>query len=53
MPSVPEDALPAEMVHLLLTRVRLTETQVAGLSRSEAVARLNEYWSSHPTSGQG
>lgn len=50
--GVPEDALPAEMVHLLLTRVGLTETQVAGLSKSEAAARLNEYWTSGRTGGQ-
>jgi hypothetical protein len=42
--EVTEDALPVEVAHLLVTRVGLSEAEVAGLSREEAIARLNEYW---------
>lgn len=40
----PPDALPAELVHLLITRVGLTDAEIAALSKAEAVARLNQYW---------
>lgn len=45
MPAVPPEALPAEMVHLLLTRVGLTEAEVAAMTKAEAAQRLNDYWS--------
>jgi hypothetical protein len=38
------DALPAEVVHLLLTRVGLAEPDVAAMTREQAVARLARYW---------
>jgi len=44
MPSVPEHALPADLVHLLLHRVGLPESEVAAMSRDEAVARLQKFW---------
>lgn len=43
-PEIPAEALPAELVHLLLSRVGLAEREVAAMTRDEAVARLNEYW---------
>jgi hypothetical protein len=43
-PAIPAQALPADLVHLLLTRVGLTEGEVRGLSKPEAVARLQRYW---------
>lgn len=43
-PKVPAEALPAEVVHLLITRVGLDEATVAAMTRDEAVSRLNEYW---------
>jgi len=36
--------LPADLVYLLLTRVGLTEDEVRQLSRPEAIARLQRYW---------
>lgn len=33
------------MVHLLLTRVGLTEAEVAAMTKAEAAQRLNDYWS--------
>lgn len=44
-PTVPAGALPAEMVHLLITRVGLAEAEVAGLTKEQAAKRLNEFWS--------
>jgi hypothetical protein len=38
------DPIPAEVVHMLLTRVRLAESDVARMTKEEAIARLNQYW---------
>jgi hypothetical protein len=43
-PKPPEEALPADVVYLLLTRVGLTETEVAALSKQAAIDRLQRYW---------
>jgi hypothetical protein len=43
-PEVPGEALPADLVHLLLTRVGLAEEEVRRLSKSAAVTRLQEFW---------
>ncbi|MFF2655824.1 cytotoxic translational repressor of toxin-antitoxin stability system [Kitasatospora sp. NPDC058032] len=43
-PEPPKESLPADLVYLLLHRVGLTEATVAGLSREEALARLQQYW---------
>jgi hypothetical protein len=45
VPEVPPEALPAELVHLLITRVGLAEPEVAAMSKAEAVEQLNRYWS--------
>lgn len=39
-----EDAIPVEVVNLLLGRVGLTHRDIAGMTRDEAIARLNDYW---------
>jgi hypothetical protein len=44
VPAVPDNALPADLVHLLLTRVGLREGEVRRLSKAEAIARLEHYW---------
>ena len=44
-PAVPAPALPAEIVHLLLTRVGLTEAEIGVMSKDDAVRRLAEFWS--------
>lgn len=44
VPESPADALPADLVHLLISRVGLAEAEVAAMSKDEAVARLREYW---------
>jgi hypothetical protein len=43
-PKPPSEALPADLVHLLIHRVGLAEDVVAKMGKSEAVARLQRYW---------
>jgi hypothetical protein len=43
-PGPPAEALPADVVHMLISRVGLGEAEVAGMSKGEAVARLQRYW---------
>lgn len=43
-PEPPADALPADLVYLLINRVGLAESEVATLTRGEAVSRLQQYW---------
>lgn len=45
IPAAPPEALPADLVHLLRTRVRLSDAEIAAMSRSEAIARLQQFWS--------
>lgn len=44
VPRPPPEALPAEVVHLLITRVRLDEDEVRTMSRDDAIARLQRFW---------
>jgi hypothetical protein len=44
VPQAPPEALPADLVHLLLTRVGLAGAEVAAMTKTEAVERLNRYW---------
>jgi len=43
-PEPPAEALPADLVYMLISRVGVAESEVAGMSRAEAVARLQSYW---------
>jgi hypothetical protein len=43
-PEPPAAALPADLVRMLITRVRLPEAEVAAMSRNQAIARLQQYW---------
>lgn len=43
-PEPPPQALPADLVHLLLTQVRLSDADVAAMSKEEAIARMQQYW---------
>lgn len=47
-PEVPADAIPAELIHLLITRLGLSDAEVAKMSKAEAIARMQEYWSNVP-----
>jgi len=44
VPEPPAEALSADLVHLLISRVGLAETEVAAMSKQDAVARLQRYW---------
>lgn len=44
VPTPPAEALPAELVHLLLTRLHLTEAEVAAMSKDEAISRMQQFW---------
>jgi hypothetical protein len=44
VPEAPPETLPADLVHLLLNRVGLAESDIAAMSKAEAVRRLNRYW---------
>ena len=43
-PMPPKDALPADLVYLLLSKVGLDESEVAAMSKDEAISRLQSYW---------
>jgi catechol 2,3-dioxygenase-like lactoylglutathione lyase family enzyme len=44
MPDPPAEALPADLAYLLIHRVGLPDSEVAAMSKAEAVERLNRYW---------
>lgn len=44
-PTPPQDSLPADLVYLLISRVGLTEAEVSAMSREDAIARAQQYWS--------
>lgn len=44
IPEVPPETLPADLVHLLIVRIGLAESEVAAMTKAEAVERLNRYW---------
>ncbi|MFU8841478.1 MAG: cytotoxic translational repressor of toxin-antitoxin stability system [Nitriliruptoraceae bacterium] len=39
------DRIPLDVVRLLLERVGLTRQRIRGMTREQAIARLNEHWS--------
>lgn len=45
----PSDGLPAELAHLLLHRVGLSEAEVKTMTRAQAVERLAAFWSEPPS----
>ena len=47
-PASTSDGLPASLVHQLKTSLRLTDREIAALSRDEAVALMTEFWSRPP-----
>jgi hypothetical protein len=44
VPVPPAEALPADLVHLLLSRVGLSETEILAMTKEQAIARLYAYW---------
>ncbi|WP_232839002.1 cytotoxic translational repressor of toxin-antitoxin stability system [Streptomyces triticisoli] len=43
-PETPKETLPADLVFLLIHRAGLAEEEVAALTKEEAMARLQRYW---------
>jgi hypothetical protein len=43
-PAPPANALPADLVYLLISRVGLDESEVAAMGKDDAVARLQRFW---------
>ncbi|GGS62719.1 hypothetical protein GCM10010156_22100 [Planobispora rosea] len=44
VPPVPVESLPADLVHLLITKVGLPEAEIAQMTREVAIARLQRFW---------
>ncbi|HEY2701765.1 MAG TPA: cytotoxic translational repressor of toxin-antitoxin stability system [Pseudonocardiaceae bacterium] len=44
-PEPSKESLPADLVHLLILRVGLPEDQVAEMSKEDAIARIQQFWS--------
>jgi hypothetical protein len=44
-PEEVDEAIPIDVVNLLIGRVGLTRQDLIGMTREEAIARLNQYWS--------
>lgn len=45
IPEPPKESLPADLVFLLISRAGLSEAEVAEMSRDDAVARIQRFWS--------
>jgi hypothetical protein len=43
-PEPPKEALPADLVHQLRTKVRLSDDEISQLTKAEAVERMQEFW---------
>lgn len=43
-PEIPKTALPADLVHLLINRVGLSEAEISKMTKEQAVARLQAFW---------
>jgi hypothetical protein len=47
-PRVPAEALPAELVHLLITQIGLGNAEISKMSKADAITRMQEHWSRPP-----
>lgn len=43
-PTTPDSAVPADLIHLLISTVGLDEAEVAAMSKEDAIARMRRYW---------
>ncbi len=43
-PEETDESIPVDVVNLLVGRVGLTRRDLVGMTREEAIARLNQYW---------
>ncbi|MFI9405334.1 cytotoxic translational repressor of toxin-antitoxin stability system [Nocardia sp. NPDC052316] len=44
IPQPPRESLPADLVHLLISRAGLKDSEIAAMTKTEAVARLERFW---------
>ena len=47
-PEMPAEALPVDLVYMLINRVGLDEAVVAAMTKDEAVTRMNQFWMDRP-----
>jgi hypothetical protein len=40
----PVEAIPAQVVYLLIHEAKIPEFEVAAMSKDEAIVRLNQFW---------
>jgi hypothetical protein len=43
------ESLPADLVHLLRSKLRLSDAEIAELTRQEAIERMERYWQQDPS----
>lgn len=43
-PEPPTTALPADLVYMLISRVGIDESEIAGMTKDEAIVRLQRHW---------
>ena len=43
-PAPPAESLPADLAYLLINTVGVPETEVAVMTRAQAIARVNKFW---------
>jgi hypothetical protein len=44
-PEEPAEALPADLAHLLVARLQLSSAEIALLTKEEAIALMQQFWS--------
>jgi hypothetical protein len=44
IPEPPPESLPADLVHLLISRVGIPDGEVAAMTKDEAISRLQRFW---------
>jgi hypothetical protein len=52
-PKIPAEALPADLVYLLITRLGIDDAEVGRMNKADAVARIQEYWTKPPEDNGG
>lgn len=48
-PPAPAESLPADLVHQVLTKLHLSDSDVAALTRQQAIDLMTTYWTAPPT----
>jgi hypothetical protein len=48
-PQAPNESLPANLVHSLKSQLRLSDAEIANLSRADAIGRMQQFWQEAPS----